>query len=98
MHISVIGTGYLGATHAACLASTGHHVVGIDRDATQIARLCEALGIQVSDVDHPREDEDPSGISSPETESGSSPAWVPAVAGSSDDLEFDAAPPPRGPP
>ncbi len=64
----------------------------------QIARLCEALGIQVSDVDHPREDEDPSGISSPETESGSSPAWVPAVAGSSDDLEFDAAPPPRGPP
>ena len=43
MHISVIGTGYLGATHAACLASTGHHVVGIDRDATQIARLCEGV-------------------------------------------------------
>jgi len=41
VHISVIGTGYLGATHAACLASTGHHVTGIDRDPDQIARLSE---------------------------------------------------------
>ena len=32
VNISVIGTGYLGATHAACLASTGHRVVGVDTD------------------------------------------------------------------
>src|SRR3954453_23486576 len=37
--ISVIGTGYLGATHAACLAACGHQVVGIDNDAVKVARL-----------------------------------------------------------
>jgi UDPglucose 6-dehydrogenase len=37
--ISVIGTGYLGATHAACLAACGHEVVGIDVDAAKVARL-----------------------------------------------------------
>jgi UDPglucose 6-dehydrogenase len=39
VHISVIGTGYLGATHAACLAACGHQVVGIDRDRDKVARL-----------------------------------------------------------
>jgi UDPglucose 6-dehydrogenase len=39
MKISVIGTGYLGATHAACLAEMGHDVVGIDVDADKIGRL-----------------------------------------------------------
>jgi UDPglucose 6-dehydrogenase len=43
VHISVIGTGYLGATHAACLASTGHRVVGIDRNASQISRLSDGV-------------------------------------------------------
>ncbi|TNM50126.1 UDP-glucose/GDP-mannose dehydrogenase family protein [Nocardioides albidus] len=37
--ISVIGTGYLGATHAACLAELGFRVVGVDRDRDKIARL-----------------------------------------------------------
>jgi UDPglucose 6-dehydrogenase len=37
--ISVLGTGYLGATHAACLASLGHSVVGVDRDADRIRIL-----------------------------------------------------------
>lgn len=37
--ISVIGTGYLGATHAACLAELGHEVVGIDTDAKKVAAL-----------------------------------------------------------
>ena len=39
LKISVIGTGYLGATHAACMASLGFHVVGIDVDPTKIATL-----------------------------------------------------------
>ncbi|WP_436698174.1 UDP-glucose dehydrogenase family protein [Nocardioides sp. BYT-33-1] len=39
MRVAVLGTGYLGATHAACLAEAGHEVVGIDRDAERIASL-----------------------------------------------------------
>ncbi len=37
--MSVVGTGYLGATHAACMAELGHHVVGIDSDAAKVAAL-----------------------------------------------------------
>ncbi|GAA1351499.1 UDP-glucose/GDP-mannose dehydrogenase family protein [Falsarthrobacter nasiphocae] len=37
--IAVIGCGYLGAVHAACMASLGHDVIGIDVDANKIARL-----------------------------------------------------------
>jgi UDPglucose 6-dehydrogenase len=36
----VLGTGYLGATHAACLAACGHEVVGVDTDPTRVGRLC----------------------------------------------------------
>lgn len=39
MKITVIGTGYLGATHAACMAELGHHVLGVDVDETKIAEL-----------------------------------------------------------
>jgi UDPglucose 6-dehydrogenase len=39
MRVSVLGTGYLGATHAACLASLGHHVHGVDVDAERIRVL-----------------------------------------------------------
>lgn len=39
MRISVIGTGYLGATHAACLAAVGHEVVGIDSDPARVESL-----------------------------------------------------------
>jgi UDPglucose 6-dehydrogenase len=39
MLISVLGTGYLGATLAACLSSLGHAVVGIDNDADRIREL-----------------------------------------------------------
>lgn len=39
MRISVVGTGYLGATHAACLAAVGHQVVGVDRDARRVEPL-----------------------------------------------------------
>ena len=41
MLISVVGTGYLGATHAACLSATGHQVVGVDRDPERIRVLRE---------------------------------------------------------
>jgi UDPglucose 6-dehydrogenase len=37
--ISVIGCGYLGAVHAATLASMGHTVVGIDVDAAKVDQL-----------------------------------------------------------
>src|SRR6476661_9684478 len=39
MKISVIGCGYLGAVHAATLASMGHTVVGIDVDPGKVAQL-----------------------------------------------------------
>ncbi|MFD5224638.1 UDP-glucose dehydrogenase family protein [Microbacterium sp. NPDC058342] len=39
MRLSVIGCGYLGAVHAAAMASIGHEVVGIDVDANKIASL-----------------------------------------------------------
>ena len=39
LRLSVIGTGYLGATHAACMSSLGYDVVGIDSDSEKIALL-----------------------------------------------------------
>ncbi len=39
LRISVIGTGYLGATHAACMSSLGFEVIGIDVDPAKIAIL-----------------------------------------------------------
>jgi UDPglucose 6-dehydrogenase len=37
--LTVIGTGYLGATHAACMADLGFEVLGLDIDATKVERL-----------------------------------------------------------
>ncbi|WP_308301745.1 UDP-glucose dehydrogenase family protein [Frankia umida] len=37
--ISVIGTGYLGATHAVCMAELGFEVLGVDIDANRIRQL-----------------------------------------------------------
>ncbi|WP_206476925.1 UDP-glucose/GDP-mannose dehydrogenase family protein [Microbacterium sp. KRD172] len=39
MRLSVIGCGYLGAVHAASMASIGHEVVGIDVDSRKIDAL-----------------------------------------------------------
>ncbi|MCM3779121.1 UDP-glucose dehydrogenase family protein [Microbacterium hydrocarbonoxydans] len=39
MRMSVIGCGYLGAVHAAAMASIGHDVIGIDVDAGRIDAL-----------------------------------------------------------
>ena len=35
----MLGTGYLGATHAACMAELGFEVLGLDVDAAKIAAL-----------------------------------------------------------
>jgi len=39
LKLSVIGTGYLGATHAAAMSSLGFSVVGVDVDESKIAQL-----------------------------------------------------------
>jgi UDPglucose 6-dehydrogenase len=39
LKVSVIGTGYLGATHAACMSSLGFEVIGVDVDAAKIQLL-----------------------------------------------------------
>jgi UDPglucose 6-dehydrogenase len=39
MRIAVIGTGYLGTTHAACMAQIGHDVLGVDIDPGKVAKL-----------------------------------------------------------
>ncbi|MDY0910372.1 UDP-glucose/GDP-mannose dehydrogenase family protein [Microbacterium sp. CFBP9034] len=43
MRLSVIGCGYLGAVHAAAMASIGHEVVGIDVDQRKIDALSKGL-------------------------------------------------------
>jgi UDPglucose 6-dehydrogenase len=39
--ITVIGTGYLGATHAACMAELGFEVLGVDVDPAKVTALAE---------------------------------------------------------
>lgn len=39
LHLSVIGCGYLGAVHAAAMASLGHTVVGVDTDHEKVEAL-----------------------------------------------------------
>ncbi|MCU1559965.1 UDP-glucose/GDP-mannose dehydrogenase family protein [Mycetocola sp.] len=41
MQMTVIGTGYLGAVHAAAMAELGHDVLGIDSDAAKIEALAQ---------------------------------------------------------
>jgi UDPglucose 6-dehydrogenase len=37
--LTIVGTGYLGATHAVCMADLGFDVLGMDVDAAKVARL-----------------------------------------------------------
>src|SRR5262245_49160335 len=37
--LTVLGTGYLGTTHAACMAELGFEVLGMDVDADKVAAL-----------------------------------------------------------
>jgi UDPglucose 6-dehydrogenase len=41
LRISVLGTGYLGATHAACMAELGFEVLGMDVDQAKVDMLTE---------------------------------------------------------
>jgi UDPglucose 6-dehydrogenase len=41
LRITVLGTGYLGATHAACMAELGFEVLGLDVDKRKIDQLAE---------------------------------------------------------
>ena len=51
--LSVIGTGYLGATHAACMAELGFTVVGLDTDAEKVAALAQGqLPFYEPELDH----------------------------------------------
>ena len=39
--VTIIGTGYLGLTHAVCLADLGHDVLAIDIDPEKIAKAAD---------------------------------------------------------
>jgi len=43
MRISIIGAGYLGATHAACMAELGFHVLAVDNDVDKVALLSQGV-------------------------------------------------------
>jgi UDPglucose 6-dehydrogenase len=38
LRVTVIGTGYLGLTHAVCMADLGHDVLAIDVDLEKLAK------------------------------------------------------------
>jgi UDPglucose 6-dehydrogenase len=39
MRLTVLGLGYLGATHAACMAELGHEVLGVEVDPERLTKL-----------------------------------------------------------
>ena len=41
--ISVIGTGYLGIVHAACMAELGHTVIAVDTNVAKVESLCRGV-------------------------------------------------------
>ena len=41
MRLTVLGMGYLGATHAACMAELGHEVLGVEVQADKLARFAK---------------------------------------------------------
>ena len=41
--VTVIGTGYLGLTHAVCLAEFGHDVLAVDTDASKVAQATSGI-------------------------------------------------------
>ena len=43
LRLTVIGTGYLGATHAASMAELGYEVLGVDIDQTKIDALAQGI-------------------------------------------------------
>ena len=43
LNLSVIGTGYRGVVHAACMADLGHRVIAIDTDAAKVESLSRGV-------------------------------------------------------
>ena len=41
MRLTVFGMGYLGLTHAVCMAELGHEVLGVEVDQAKIAKLAD---------------------------------------------------------
>ncbi len=41
MRLTVIGIGYLGLTHAVCMASLGHEVIGLDADVKKVQQAAD---------------------------------------------------------
>ena len=39
LRLTVVGTGYLGTTHATCMANLGFEVLGVDTDPRRVDRL-----------------------------------------------------------
>ncbi|MGH3828877.1 MAG: nucleotide sugar dehydrogenase [Pseudonocardiaceae bacterium] len=51
MNVTLFGLGYVGSVTAACLASRGRHVVGVDIDAAKVAALNEGRSPVVAEPD-----------------------------------------------
>ena len=49
----MLGTGYLGATHAVCMAELGFEVIGLDVDETKVAKLAAGEPVVVVGCDQP---------------------------------------------
>jgi UDPglucose 6-dehydrogenase len=41
--LTIFGTGYLGITHAACMANLGYEVLGVDNDSAKVRKLSAGL-------------------------------------------------------
>ena len=55
MRISVVGTGHVGLTTAACMAHVGHEVLGVDDDAERVETAARAVAREIHVALRPEE-------------------------------------------